>query len=565
MTDTVHPADPVAAPAAAGRRPRLSRAGDLVLVVAIALALFLPGLASLPLTDRDEARLVEAARQMVETGDYVDIRFQDAPRYQKPVLAYWLQSAAALASGEGGAAPVWVHRLPSLAAAILAVVLTWRIGLLLGGRTVGLAAALMAAATIALGVEARLAKADAILLAAVLAAQWALASLWTEPVPLRRLARNAVFWTALGLGLLAKGPAILLPVLPTLALLVAADRSAVRLRALDPLKGLAWTTLLVAPWLAAIGILSEGRFFGDALGQDFLGKLVGAHESHGAPPGAHIIVAFLTFWPLTALMPLLFTLQIRSGLPAPTRRSLLFLAAWVLPGWIVAELMPTKLPNYVLPFMPAVAIAVTIAAVAADEAVRGRWFVRAGHALVAAGAALLAFGLNAAFVLVEGHASGGGIVLGIAAVLSGFAASWFLMNGRFAAGVAGTVLASGLITALAFAVLLPAASGVWLSDRIADAVASVRPCAVPTVVVAGYREPSLVVLLGRDIRFVSVEDAAAAWLAADCAVAVLPAEDDAAFRAATGAGEAQAAAEGRNLNGFERRRMLVHAKAPAGG
>jgi len=70
------------------------------------LLLTASGLASLPPIDRDESRFVQATKQMVETGDYVDIRFQDMSRYQKPVGIYWLQSAAVTLSGEGAAAPI---------------------------------------------------------------------------------------------------------------------------------------------------------------------------------------------------------------------------------------------------------------------------------------------------------------------------------------------------------------------------------------------------------------------------------------------------------------------------
>ena len=65
----------------------------LFLLVCAAL-LFLPGFFSIPAIDRDEARFAQATKQMVETGDYVDIRFQDEVRYKKPVGIYWMQAAA---------------------------------------------------------------------------------------------------------------------------------------------------------------------------------------------------------------------------------------------------------------------------------------------------------------------------------------------------------------------------------------------------------------------------------------------------------------------------------------
>ena len=66
-----------------------------MLLLLLSLALFLPGIASLPVVDRDEARYVQATRQMLETGDLVQIRFQDEARNKKPVGIYWLQAGLA--------------------------------------------------------------------------------------------------------------------------------------------------------------------------------------------------------------------------------------------------------------------------------------------------------------------------------------------------------------------------------------------------------------------------------------------------------------------------------------
>src|SRR3974390_494714 len=70
-----------------------SHARAVVVLLAVALLGFLPGFFSIPPVDQDEARLAQATKQMVESGDYVDIRFQDEVRYKKPVGIYWLQAA----------------------------------------------------------------------------------------------------------------------------------------------------------------------------------------------------------------------------------------------------------------------------------------------------------------------------------------------------------------------------------------------------------------------------------------------------------------------------------------
>src|SRR5437879_7793244 len=91
------------------------------------LLLFLPGFFNIPPIDRDEARFAQATKQMVETGDYVDIRFQEEVRYKKPVGIYWMQAAAVQAASALGLPRaqlrIWVYRVPSLIGALGAVLL----------------------------------------------------------------------------------------------------------------------------------------------------------------------------------------------------------------------------------------------------------------------------------------------------------------------------------------------------------------------------------------------------------------------------------------------------------
>ena len=58
----------------------LSSPGRFLALLLLCLALFLPGIASLPPTDRDEALYTQATRQMLESGNLLDIRFQEQPR-----------------------------------------------------------------------------------------------------------------------------------------------------------------------------------------------------------------------------------------------------------------------------------------------------------------------------------------------------------------------------------------------------------------------------------------------------------------------------------------------------
>ena len=96
--------------------------------------LWLPGILSLPALDRDESRFAQSSRQMLDSGNYVDIRFGQVPRYKKPVGIYWLQAATTAIAGHvenlatASDSHIWTYRLPSLLGGIAAVWLTFWCG-----------------------------------------------------------------------------------------------------------------------------------------------------------------------------------------------------------------------------------------------------------------------------------------------------------------------------------------------------------------------------------------------------------------------------------------------------
>ena len=132
-----------------------------LVVLCVAILCFLPGLFALPVTDRDEARFAQASKQMLETRDFVDIRFQDEPRYKKPVGIYWLQSASAAVLGVDHIA---AFRVPSMLGATAASMVTAQIGTVLFGPAAGLLSGVVLASTLLVVGEANIAKTDAVLL-----------------------------------------------------------------------------------------------------------------------------------------------------------------------------------------------------------------------------------------------------------------------------------------------------------------------------------------------------------------------------------------------------------------
>src|ERR1700741_461621 len=94
----------------------------LVLFIVCFVAWF-PGLFTLPPLDRDESRFAQATKQMLETGDFVDIRFGGGPRYKKPAGIHWLQSIPTALFNNDARTEIWTYRVPSFIGAFVALVL----------------------------------------------------------------------------------------------------------------------------------------------------------------------------------------------------------------------------------------------------------------------------------------------------------------------------------------------------------------------------------------------------------------------------------------------------------
>ena len=274
-----------------------------LLLTALVLAVALPGFTGLFPMDRDEPRFAQASKQMLETGDFVNIRFHDEARNKKPVGIYWTQAAAG-SLGERRGIPdardtIALYRIPSLIGAVAAVLLTYWTGLALTTRQGAVLGAALTAPVILLTVEAHLAKTDAVLCATVVAAMAVLARAWTtrtEALPLS-WPLCTLFWTAVAVGILVKGP--ITPMVPLFAgvVLSVRMRSGRWLARLRPGPGLVWCLLLVLPWFVLILKSTGTAFLSESIGHDMAGKVAGAQESHGAPPGTYLAAFWLTGWP----------------------------------------------------------------------------------------------------------------------------------------------------------------------------------------------------------------------------------------------------------------------------
>jgi 4-amino-4-deoxy-L-arabinose transferase-like glycosyltransferase len=302
---------------------------------------------------------------------------------------------------------------------------------------------------------------------------------WTTP---------AIFWTALAAGILLKGPLILMFVGLTLVTLAILDRSVGWLWQMRPLWGVPWLLLLVLPWFVAIFQRAGEAFFADSVGGDMLSKITSGQESHGAPPGLYFLLVWVTFWPGTPLAAMAAPAVWRARREPGAQ----YLLAWLLPSWIVFELIITKLPHYVLPLYPAIAI---LTAGALERRVLSRsWLTRGAAwwfaipAVMLTAAVVSAIALTRQPVFLAWPFAAASLIFGLFA--------WRLFDDARAEGsLLNAVVASFFLGASVYGVIIPALTPLFPSVEIARALRNVV-CVRPKAAAAGFQEPSLVFMVG---------------------------------------------------------------------
>jgi 4-amino-4-deoxy-L-arabinose transferase-like glycosyltransferase len=488
-----------------------SHARLCLVLVLLSLACFLPGFTSLHPMDRDEPRYAQASKQMLESGDLVDIRFQDEARHKKPVGIYWMQSAS-VAIGEALGVPearttIALYRIPSLLGAIATVLLTYWAGLAFFGRRGAFLTAALMATSIILMVEARLAKTDAMLAACSVAVMGGLARAYLSRgagvLPRRAL---LIFWTGFALGILVKGPLVLMFAGFTAAILSYRERSWRWLLTLRPGLGAAFTLLVVLPWFVAIAVKTGGAFYSASVGHDMLGKVGTAQKYHWAPPGFYLLSFFATFWPgaILAAIAVPFAWIHRREEPVA------FALAWIIPSWIVFEAVPTKLPHYTMPLFPAVAI-LTVMAISRHFVGPHRPAAKLATVLIPFIPIGLAVGLSAVNWSFDGMLPYRGLPLMVASSLVAIYAWWLFIKNRMVKCLWAGFISAALLSVGVFGFTQLDLRSLKLSDRLADAARNLA-CENPRVATLGYREPSLVFLTSTNLEMLEAGDQATAFL-----------------------------------------------------
>jgi len=515
-----------------------------LLCAALVFLSALPGLIFLPPLDRDESRFAQATAQMLETGDFVNIRYQSEPRDKKPVGIHWLQAASVSLFSSVEQRQIWAYRIPSLLGAMLAAAAcAWGAAAFFGPRG-GLCAGVVMGAGLLLSSEAFIAKTDAVLCGSTTLSMAALGRMYlasAEDRPLGLL-NKLMFWAGMALSILDKGP--IGPMVAGLALvaLALADRGGRWIGRLGWAWGLLLVLAVVGPWAIAITVATDGTFWTGAVGGDLAPKLTGGHETHGAPPGLHLLMAPLLTFPATALLPVALV----TGWLRRTEPGVRVALAWLVPSWIVFEIMPTKLIHYTLPLYGALAWLAAAAFNAPDSPAWSRWTRGVGAALSILAGAVIA--IAAAILGPKYGADGSAWVWIVAALAVAGSLAAVLAVFRPAPLPAGAAVGLGVAAHMALTGgLAPNLSKLWVSRNAAALLAAkhLDPRNGVTegpVAVVGYGEPSMIFLLGTETELDNPSDGADAL--ADGEPVLVEKRQDPAFREALKAGGAKAVVVG---------------------
>ncbi len=510
------------------------------MLVALCLTMFLPGMFSLPPLDRDESRFAQASKQMLETGDYVNIRFLRGARNKKPAGIHWMQAASAALAGGPEKAGIWAYRVPSALGALIAVLLLYWAGRRLFDDETALIAAGLLGASMALIAETNISKTDGVLIATVIAMQAVLIKRYLHARGANRLAETepglwhaVLFWVALSVSILIKGPIAPMVIGLTIVAISLADKDWSWLKGLRPAMGTAIVLALCLPWGLAIWFETSGVYYEESIGKDLAAKVLSAQESHGAPPGYYLALVTLTFFPGS----LFLWPAVRHAWRERLDPAIRYCLAWAIPTWIAFECFPTKLPHYSLPAYPALAL-MTAAAIALAMRGKGEVLTSALGRVNLAVWTLLGLTL-ATFASLGPVIYGEGLrpwslplsLLGAGLV---FTVTVFALRRRFLAATGTAVIAAAVLFGSILEITLPNLDRLKVSPRLTAAVEThygEDHLAWPVIASTGFVEPSLVFLTATTTRLVTPHTAAEHLRDQPDGIAMIEARKERKFRA----------------------------------
>lgn len=481
---------------------------ELYILVLLSLILFFSSINSLPVLDRDEARYAQATKQMIETNNYSSIKFQNEFRSKKPIGIYWLQafSVNILADikkidnysnlvTEGN---IWKYRIVSAIAAFLSITLLYLLGKSIYGKREAFYGALVLASSLLFIAESHIAKTDSILVTLTILVMLTLLKYFLKNESSKGISNFFLLWGGLGLSILIKGPILLIIFILSILSIFIIKRDRRWFYEAKPLYGLIFMLLIALPWFFSISGEEQKNFLIESIGHDFLGKVLGGQESHGGFPGFHFLGLWIFLFPFSIfLIPAICYLKLKYK-----KNKYFFLIIWIIPSFFIMELVPTKLPHYVLPLYPAISIAIGSAIAK----------LNINKKLFTSNSALLGYIIHfvisngLVFFLYKAVETYGNLTnfifisLLIIFILNNLTFI-FLIRKNIRLCFLHIIVLANIFTLITYIIILPSLEKVWVTRNIASVINSkTYNKEENNIAVLGYNEPSLVFELGTNIK-----------------------------------------------------------------
>ena len=310
---------------------------DIPLLAILIIVSFFAGLGSGPLFDVDEGAFSEATREMLSSGNYLTTYLYGEPRFDKPILIYWLQALSVKLFGLNE----FAFRFPSaLSSTVWGLVLYLFTRSMFDRRTAFISTAVMVL-SLQVTIIGKAAIADALLNCLLAASMFAVFLYYKE----RKQRYILLAFAAIGLGALTKGPvAILIPLAVSFIFFLSMRELRTWLKAVLHPAGLIIFALIVLPWYT-LEYLDQGMAFIEGFFfKHNIGRFNSPMEKHGGSLWYYIPVLLLGISPSTALLVPVFR-KIRSLLTDPLNS---YLLTWFGFVFIFFSLSGTKLPHYII-------------------------------------------------------------------------------------------------------------------------------------------------------------------------------------------------------------------------
>ncbi|MBL8793583.1 MAG: glycosyltransferase family 39 protein [Planctomycetia bacterium] len=437
-------------------------------LIVLGLGLYLPGLGVPSLWDIDEGHNAQAAREMLEAGTWITPTFNYQLRVDKPALLYWLQMCGYLTLG----IDEFSARLPSALAAVVTVLLTYFLGRRCFDPGTALLGAIVLATSLLFSGSAHFANPDALLNACNVLTFLLFWIGWQDGHA------RWLGWVGIstGIGFLAKGPvAVVLPA-SVVILFLLWTRQLRRLFSPRILLGWMLFALVAIPWFALVGSETKGEYLRGFFLKHNRDRFLAPMEGHSGPIIYHVGSLLLGFLPWSVFLgPTLWCVwqawrksrtasaeapnsTPNESMPGESKRDLVpamqFLACWIAVYFVFFSISRTKLPNYILPIYPPVAL---LTAWFLEGWRRGelnvpRWLMNlslACWALVGVGTSIGLVVAGGVFNLavLKGRSMPGlenGVFLGLLPVL-GAAAAWLCWKRQATVGMLGSLTVSAAL------------------------------------------------------------------------------------------------------------------------